>query len=210
MIRVLIADDHSMVRDGLRRIIEEHGDMEVVAEAADGDEVLTRCGETSADVIVLDLAMPGPGFLRVMERLREDHPLGRVLVLSAHPEDQYAVRALKLGAAGYLTKHHSPGELADAIRRVHSGGRFVTAALAEKLAFDLGPDATPEPHHALSTREYEVLCLLGAGKSIKEIAAQMRVSSKTVSTYRARLLEKLGVKTTADLIRYAIGHDLTP
>ncbi len=208
MIRLLIADDHPVVREGVRRIVEDCPDMEVVGEAADGDEVLEQLDRTTVDVLLLDIAMPGPGFLQIMERFRAEHRTARVLVLSIQSEDQYALRALRAGAAGYLTKEHSPTELADAIRRIYRGGRYVTATLAEKLAFELDPAAAKEPHESLSDREYQVLCLLGHGKSSKEIAAVLDVSPKTVSTYRARILTKMKLETNADLTRYVVEQHL--
>jgi two-component system invasion response regulator UvrY len=209
MIRLLIADDHPVVRQGLRRIVAEHPGIEVVGEAVNGDEVLASLPRVPADVVLLDIAMPGPGFLQVLQRLRADHPSVAVLVLSVHPEDQYAVRALRSGAAGYLTKDHSPEQLIEAIRKVHRGGRYVSPTLAERLAADLATAGSQEVRHELlSHREYEVLCLLGSGRTVKEISAELRLSPKTISTYRARLLEKMQATTNADLVRYAAQHGL--
>jgi DNA-binding NarL/FixJ family response regulator len=208
MIRLLMADDHPIVRAGLQRIVAEHPDMQVVGEAASGEELLQLLGRVEADVLLLDISMPGPPFLDLLRSVRDEWQQLRVLVLSTHPEDQYAVRALRSGAAGYLTKEHSPTELAEAVRRIHRGGRYITESLAEKLALALDPSEERPPHEQLSNREYRVLCCLGAGKSIKEIAATLSLSPKTVSTYRARLLQKMGLKTTADLIRYAVEHGL--
>ena len=208
MIRLVIADDHPIVRQGLHRIVEEHADMQVVAEAVDGDEVVRVLESSSADVLLLDISMPGPPFLDLLGRLRRDWPGVAVLVLSAHAEEQYAIRALRAGAAGYLTKERSPDELADAIRRIHRGGRYITPTLAEHLALSLEATGGGPPHEKLSDREFRVLCSLGAGRSVKEIAASLSLSPKTVSTYRGRLLKKLGLDTTADLIRYAVEHDL--
>jgi two-component system invasion response regulator UvrY len=209
MIRLLIADDHPVVRQGLRRIVADHPGLEVVGEAVNGDEVLASLPRVPADVVLLDIAMPGPGFLQVLQRLRADHPTVAVLVLSVHPEDQYAVRALRSGAAGYLTKDHSPEQLVEAIRKVHRGGRYVSPTLAERLAADLATTGTQQVRHELlSHREYEVLCLLGSGRTVKEISAELRLSPKTISTYRARLLEKMQATTNADLVRYAAQHGL--
>lgn len=208
MIRLFIADDHPVVRAGLRGIVEGEPDFEVVGEACDGDGVLAHIGRTPTEVLLLDVSMPGPGFLEVLRRLRQDHPRVAVLVLSVHPEDQYAVRALRAGAAGYLTKDHSPEELVAAIRKVNRGGKYVSPSLAEKLAVGLEIGANDLLHELLSDREYDVLCLLGSGRTVKEIASRLALSSKTVSTYRARLLEKMQLATNADLVRYAAQHGL--
>ena len=209
MIRLLIADDHPVVREGLKRLITECPDMRVVGEAADGDAVLEQSKTAGADVLLLDISMPGPGLLDIMRQLRMERPDLRVLVLSMHPEDDYAVRALRAGAAGYLTKNRSPEELAAAIRRVYRGEKYVSAALAERLAWELEPAAAGErPHAVLSDREYRVLCKLGTGRSSKQIAAEVALSPKTISTYRKRILHKLKLKTNAELIRYVIEHGL--
>jgi DNA-binding NarL/FixJ family response regulator len=204
VIRLLIADDHPIVREGLKRIVAECPDMQVVAEASTGEEVLSLAESNGIDVILLDISMPGPGFLEVMRALRTGRSEQQILVLSVYPEDQYAVRALRAGAGGYLTKENSPQELAKAIRQVYRGGKYVTPSLAEKLAFELESDAHRQPHETLSDREYQVLCRLGSGETVKDIAASLTLSPKTVSTYRARILNKMSLKTTADLIRYAV------
>ena len=208
MIRILIVDDHPVVRSGLRRIAEEDRGVAVTAEAGSGDEALTALRQHVADIVLLDVTMPGAPFTDTLRRLREEHPTVRVLVLSAHPEDQWAVRALRGGAAGYLTKDHSPEQLLDAIRRVHRGGRYVSPTLAERLATQLGQDFVGAPHEQLSDREFDVLRGLGTGRSVKEVAVDMRLSPKTVSTYRTRLMEKMHFKTNADLVRYAAQHGL--
>lgn len=208
MIRLLIADDHPVVREGLKRIVMDCADMQVVGEVAGGDEVLATSKATSPDVVLLDLGMPGPDFLSLMKRFKAECPTVRVLVLSMEPEDQYAVRAFRAGVAGYLTKDRSPEELAQAIRRVSLGGRYVTESIAERLVAGLAGETEGPPHQALSDREYHVLCAFGAGKGIKDIAAELGISPKTVSTYRARILQKLNLKTNLDLVRYAIQHGL--
>ena len=208
MIRLLIADDHPIVREGLKRLVADCPDMQLVGEAADGTEMLAKTESVGVDVLLLDVSMPGPGFLETMHRLRAELPGVRVLVLSVHPEDLYAVRALRAGAAGYVTKEHSPEELAEAIRRVYQGRRYVSPSLAERLAVELSPDAEKPPHQRLSDREYQVLCRIGAGKGVNEIASELAVSPKTVSTYRTRVIEKMQLSTNADLIRYAIEHKL--
>ncbi len=208
MIRLMIADDHPVVREGLRRLVSEAPDMTVVAEAGTGGEVLEHSDRPDLDVLLLDISMPGPGFLEVMRALREGERHLPVLVLSAHSEDRYAVRALRSGAAGYLTKNHSPEELVGAIRKVYGGGRYVTESLAEKWAFVVGDESDVPGHQKLSDREYQVLVLLANGKLVKEIAAELELSPKTVSTYRTRILEKLELDSTAELVRYALEHDL--
>jgi DNA-binding NarL/FixJ family response regulator len=208
MIRLLIADDHPIVRSGLRRIAEEDKGITVTAEASNGEETLAAMRNAIVDVVLLDVSMPGTPFIETLKRLREDHPTVRVLVLSAHPEDQWAVRALRAGASGYLTKDHSPEQLVDALRRVHRGGRYVSPTLAERLATQLGPEFAGAPHELLSDREFEVLRRLGAGHTVKDVAAELKLSPKTVSTYRTRLMEKLSVSSNADLVRYVSQHGL--
>ena len=209
MIRVLLADDHAIVRDGLRRLLGAASDIHVAGEAATGDEALAQLATLRVDILLLDISMPGTGFLDLLRAVREGHPRTRVLVLSGHAEDEYAIRALRAGASGYVAKERSPQDLLAAIRKAHAGGRYVSPALAERLAAGLTDDGPAVPHEALSDREYQVLQLLGAGLSVKEIAGRLELSAKTVSTYRQRILEKLGLKTTADMIRYAVQRNLT-
>jgi DNA-binding NarL/FixJ family response regulator len=208
MIRILIVDDHPIVRAGLRRIAEDDRGIVVTAEAASGEAALLALKQHVADVVLLDVSMPGSPFTDTLRRLRETHPTVRVLVLSAHPEDQWAVRALRGGASGYLTKDHSPEQLLDAIRRVHRGGRYVSPTLGEKLAAQLGQDFVGAPHEQLSDREFDVLRGLGTGRTVKEVAEALGLSPKTVSTYRTRLMEKMGFATNADLVRYSAEHGL--
>jgi len=208
MIRVMVADDHPVVREGLKRLISECDDMLLVAEAADGAEVLALSRGVGADVLVLDISMPGPGILETLRRVRGACPDTRVLVLSVQPEDHYAVRCLRAGAAGYLTKERSGAELTTAIRRLYTGRRYIGERLAEHLATELDTDVERPLHETLSNREYEVLCRLGGGKSVSEIAEVMHLSPKTVSTYRVRILDKLRLTGTAELIRFAIKHGL--
>jgi len=207
-IRVLIADDHPIVRQGLRQLIADTTDMAVVAEATNAREVLAHLAAEPVDVALLDLVMPGANGLDLLETLHREHPALAVLVLSMHPEDQYALRALRAGAAGYLTKESAPDDLVQAIRKVHAGGRWITPRVAEQLAAYLGAPAGKLPHETLSNREHQVLCLLAKAMSVKEIGQALHLSEKTISTYRARVLDKLGLKTTADLIRYAIRNGL--
>ncbi len=208
MIELIIADDHKMVRQGLRRIVESHSDMEIVAEAASADELREALSETKADVLLLDISMPGPGFLALMKELREGHSDLPVLVVSMHAEELWAVQALKAGAAGYLAKTHSAEELAEGIRRVYQGGRYITPSLAEALALHMGPEGGEPLVQSLSRREFEVLQKLGSGKMVKTVARELGISQKTVSTYRTRILEKLRLKSTAELIRFAVENDL--
>jgi DNA-binding NarL/FixJ family response regulator len=208
MIRIIIVDDHPIVRAGLRRIAEDDRGITVTAEAQSGDDALVALEHNVADVVLLDVSMPGSPFTETLRRMREAHPTVRILVLSAHPEDQWAIRALRGGASGYLTKDHSPEQLLDAIRRVHRGGRYVSPALAERLAAQLGHDFVGAPHEQLSDREFDVLRGLGTGRTVKEVAGSLGLSPKTVSTYRARLMEKLGFATNAELVRYTAEHGL--
>lgn len=209
MIDLLIADDHPVVRQGLRSIVAECPEIAVVAEVGTGDELLERLTSTPADVVLLDISMPGPSFLDVLRELKDHHSRVRVVVLSIHPEKQYAIRAFKAGAAGYLTKERSPAELVEAIIKVYGGGKYVSPSLAQRLADELGNGFRLAPHDRLSDREYVVLRLLGAGHSVKAIAQQLRLSPKTVSTHRTRILQKMNLETNADLIRYAQLHGLT-
>jgi DNA-binding NarL/FixJ family response regulator len=208
MIRVLIVDDHPIVRAGLRRIAEDDHAIAVTGEASNGQDALDALRQTVADVVLLDVTMPGTPFTETLRRLRHEHPTVRILVLSGHPEDQWAVRALRGGASGYLTKDHSPNELLDAIRRVHRGGRYVSATLAERLATHLGRDFIDAPHEQLSDREFDVLRSLGAGHTVKKVAEMLGLSPKTVSTYRTRLMEKMRFATNADLVHYVAAHGL--
>ena len=208
MIRLLIADDHEVVRAGLRRAVEGHPDISVVGEAGSGDEALAELESEPVDVLVLDISMPGPGFMKTMERIRDLPGAPSLLVLSVHSEEEWAIHALQAGAAGYLAKGRSTDELVEAIRRVHGGGRYITPSLAEQLASRLGSEAQGPPHAVLSDREFQVLCLLGSGKSAKQVAVDLGLSPKTISTYRGRILEKLKFDRTADLVRYVTEHGL--
>ena len=208
MTRVLIADDHPVVREGVRRILQRAAEVVVVGEVGRADEVLPAVRSLTPDVVVLDISMPGPSFLEVLAALPGAHPGARALILSAHLEEEYAIRALRGGATGYLTKGYAPAVLVDAVRRVAQGRRYLSPALAEQLALGLVSDAEHAPHERLSNREFEVLRLLAGGRSLKEIAAELKVSPKTVSSFRARILEKLHVRTNADLVRYALEHRL--
>lgn len=209
MIRVLIADDHPIVREGFKRVVAAVEGLEVAGEVSSGDEVLEAAARLQPDVLLLDISMPGPGFLEVMRALRRDLPQQRILVISVHAECDYAARAIRAGANGYLTKDQSTKKLAEAIRDIHEGRQYITPALAEQLALGLLRGEAAEPHELLSEREYQVLCRFGSGRTVKKIAEELGLSPKTVSTYRSRILEKTELQTSADLIRYAIEHGLT-
>jgi DNA-binding NarL/FixJ family response regulator len=208
MIRILIADDHPVVRAGLRQILTAAPDIMVVGEAADGPAVMTQTMALRPDVVLLDVSMPGAAFLTLLGNLKRNYPHIALLVLSVHPEDQYAVRAFRAGAAGYLSKERSPELLIAAIRRVAEGGRCVPESVAERLVARLGSNGGAERHESLSQREYQVLCLLGGGSAVKQIAAELGVSPKTVSTFRTRILRKMRLSSNAELIRYALEHEL--
>jgi two-component system invasion response regulator UvrY len=208
MIKILIADDHTVVREGLKQIVAETSDMVVSDEASNGHEVLNKALSSDYDVIVLDITMPGIHGLDVLKQIKSQKPALPVLVLSMHPEEQYAVRVLKAGAAGYLTKESASEELIAAIRKVSSGRKYITSSLAEKIASGLGTDAEKLPHEFLSDREYQVICMIAEGKTVKEIADELYLSVKTISTYRSRILEKTGMKTNAELTRYALQNSL--
>lgn len=208
MIRVLVADDHAVIREGLRRILEEHADLEVVAEAGTGGELMELLAGSPADVLVLDISMPGPGVFALLERLKAEHPRLRCVVLTVHPADQYAVRVLRAGAAGFLTKEQSSDLLVDAIRKVYSGGVYVSPSLADMLAGDMASKHAGEPHEALSAREFEVLVRIASGQSIKSISADLSLSPKTVSTYHSRIRKKLDLRSDAELTRYVLEHHL--
>ncbi|MFQ6069448.1 MAG: response regulator [Candidatus Aminicenantales bacterium] len=208
MIRIFIADDHAVVREGLKQIVAQHPEMLVAGEAANGYEALEKVRKEKYDVVVLDISMPGLSGLDVLKQLKSEMPSMPVLILSMHSEEQFAVRTLKAGASGYLTKESAPEELVSAILRISKGRKYISTSLAEKLALELESDREKPLHHSLSDREYQVLCLIASGKRVKQIAEQLHLSEKTVSTYRARILEKMGMKTNAELIRYAIKNGL--
>lgn len=209
MIRVLLADDHSIVRDGLRRIIEDSGEMEVVAEAADGRDALRQVAEARPDVAVIDISMPGLDGLEVVTRLQTEAPELPVLILTMHEEAQYVVRAIEAGAMGYLTKQSAPEQLVAAIRRIYHGQRYITEEATEALALRVARGAAGQtPLDTLSMRELQVLRRLAMGHTSREIATAYSISIKTVDTYRARLLKKLNLRNSAELIRFALQSNL--
>jgi DNA-binding NarL/FixJ family response regulator len=208
VIRVFIADDHPIVRQGLRRIVEADSGLVISGEAESAAALLTALDKAPTDLVLLDVSMPGGLFLETLRALRERHPTIRVLALSVHPEDQWAVRALRAGAKGYLTKDHSPDQLLEAIRRVYRGGTYVSPMLAERLASQLDVAGQRPAHELLSDREFEVMRRLGSGLTVSQIASELAISVKTVSTYRTRILEKMAMATNADLVRYAANNGL--
>lgn len=208
MIRVLIVDDHPIVRRGLKETLITEPDITVVGEAARSEEVLQLMSAGPCDLVVLDLSLPGRGGLDVMRDIRREFPKVRVLIVSTHDESQYAVRAIRAGAAGYLSKSTAPEELVRAVRTIIDNGRYISESVASTLLDYTLNDRRGAHHDRLSDREYEVLRLLVAGRTITDIAGELSLSVKTISTYRSRLVEKLGVRSTADLVRYAIEHNL--
>lgn len=207
MIRVVIADDHTIVREGLKQLLAG-SDFDVVGEARDGMEVMQRVRELDFDVLLLDMSMPKKSGVELIKQVKSEKPKLRVLVLTMHEEQQYAIRAIKAGASGYLTKESASDQLVSAIRKVASGGAFISAEVAEQLALGAMPQTDTLPHTTLSDREYQVFNLIVSGKSITEIGEQLNLSVKTVSTHKARLMEKMGIDNQTALIRYAITHRL--
>ena len=208
MINILIVDDHAVVRAGLRQIISGVSGMAVADEAGDAGEALSKIKKSVYSVVVLDISMPGKSGLDVLKEIRDAYPKLPVLMLSMYPEDQYAVRALKSGASGYMTKDSAPEELVTAIRTVAAGRKYISSDLAERLVYNLDADVKKEPHEILSDREYQVLCMIASGKTISEIADQLSLSVKTISTYRSRILEKMQLKNNAEMTNYAIRNRL--
>jgi DNA-binding NarL/FixJ family response regulator len=208
MIRVLLADDHAIVRTGLKEILTDTGDIAVTGEAGSGNETLARIREHDYDVVVTDMSMPGRSGIELIKQIKREKPGLRILVLSMHSEAQYAVRALKAGASGYLTKDGAADELVAAIRRIAAGGAYVTPETAERLALDFDRPADAPPHTLLSDREFQVFQLIVSGKSVSEIGKQLALSVKTVSTHKTRIMEKMNLANQTQLIRYAIRHKL--
>ncbi len=208
MIRVIIADDHALVREGLKKTLGEESNIQVVAEAKDSAEVQSRILDVEADVLVLDISMPGASGLSLLHHIVTSKKKLKVLILSMHPEERFAVRALREGASGYMTKESAPEELADAIRRIASGRKYISAVLAERLADDLQSDGTTVQHELLSEREYEVFLFIASGKTVSEIAQELSLSVTTVSTHRRRILEKMRLSNNAEIIQYAYANNL--
>ena len=208
MIRILIADDHGIVRKGLKQIVADNPDMVVAGEAASGQEALELAQAQDFDVAIIDIAMPGRGGLEILKSLRTQSPSLKIIMLSMYSEEQYAIRSLRNGASAYLTKANATDELIKAIETVASGKRYITQSVAERLASYIEEEGSRLPHENLSDRELQVFVMIGSGKSVSEIAEELSLSIKTISTYRARLLEKMGMDSNAQLIKYAVEHRL--
>jgi DNA-binding NarL/FixJ family response regulator len=206
MTRVLVADDHAIVREGLKRILDGQEGIEIVGEATNGHEVLDRVRAGGIDILMLDLSMPGKSGIELIKQVKDESPKLRVLVLTMHEEDQYAVRAIRAGASGYLTKESATAQLVSAIRRIADGRLYISQNVAEQLALDVQPRNDEAPHKHLSDREFEVFQLLVHGRSVSDIAALLHLSVKTVSTHKTRILQKMSASSVADLVRYAIRH----
>ena len=206
--RVLIADDHAVVRRGLKEILADEFDTLSVGEAQNAQDILRLVREHEWDVVVLDISMPGKNGLEVLKELRQLLPQTPVLILTTHSEELYAIRGLRAGAAGYMTKESAAEHLVEAVRKVTRGGRYITPALAEILAASVVGNLEKAPHETLSDREHQVLCMIASGKTVGQIALQLSLSVTTISTYRARVLEKMGMKTNAELTHYAISNNL--
>lgn len=205
---LLIADDHALIRQGLRKLLAPERDLHIAAEAANAAETLDALSRVKIDLVIMDINMPGRCGIEVLQDIKKRFPKVKTLMLSMHPEETIAVRAMRAGASGYISKDAPPEELLKAIRKVLSGGKYVSQRLANRLVEELVEPQKTTPHETLSEREYEVLCLIGKGKTVSEIAEHLSLSVPTITTYRRRILEKLSLKTTAELIHYAIRHGL--
>jgi DNA-binding NarL/FixJ family response regulator len=208
MIRIVVADDHTIVREGLKQVLSAASDLAVVGEAQNGHEVIARVRDIDFDVLLLDMSMPGKSGTELIKQVHAEKPKLRILVLSMHEEEQYAVRAIKAGASGYLTKESASSLLVAAIRKVAGGGAYITTSVAEQLALGAMPDSAGPPHSTLSDREFQVFKAIVAGKTVTDIAGELNLSVKTVSTHKARILEKMNMSNPAELVRYAIRHRL--
>jgi two-component system invasion response regulator UvrY len=208
MIRILIADDHTLVRKGLKQILLDSKEFERVDESRDGKETINRVSEKKYDLVLLDISLPGRSGIDVLKQIKALKPGLPVLILSMHPEEQYAVRSLRAGAAGYLTKESAPDELIDAIRKIAKGGKYITPSLAEQLAGEIGRNVRKSLHQTLSDREYQVMCMIASGKTVKQVASDLNLSVKTISTHRAHILKKMHMENNAQLTYYAVKHGL--
>jgi len=207
IIKIIIADDHPLFRRGLKHALEETSDIEVIGEASNGDSLLSMIKSDNLDMVLLDISMPGKSGLDLLKQLKSEHSKLPILILSVYPEEQYAVRFIKAGASGYLTKESAAEKLAEAIRKIAAGGKYASTAVIEKLAFDFSDSEKPL-HETLSDREYQVFGMIAIGKSLTEIGVDLSLSVKTISTHRTRILEKMKMKKNAELIHYAITRNL--
>ena len=205
---IISADDHALIRKGLIRVIEKRSDMRVVDEVDDGRELLAKLKLRAYDLLLLDITMPGPDWLSLIREIKAMHPSMPIVILTMHPEEQYAVRAFRAGASAYVIKASALNDLVGAIRKVMAGGRFISPKVAEKMADHLILESDRPPHDSLSNREYQILCMIAAGKTVGEMAADLTLTAKTISTYRSRVLKKMGLKTNAQLTDYAIHNRL--
>jgi two-component system, NarL family, invasion response regulator UvrY len=208
MVKILVVDDHAIVREGLKQIVADTSGLAVTGEAASEQETLELLRKHDFDVVLLDIAMTGRGGLEVLKQIKQEKPELPVLILSMYPEEQYAVRALKMGAAGYLTKVSAPDELINAVKKIATGRKYVSSSLAEKLAFNLEVDTEKPIHECLSNREFQVMCMIASGKTVTNIAEELSLSVNTISTYRVRVMDKLKMTTNSELTRYAIKNQL--
>lgn len=208
MIKILVADDHAVVRAGLKQIIDDIPDMVVADEASSGQEVLEKALRKDYDIVLLDITMPGRSGFDILKELRSQKPNLSILFLSVHPEEQYAMRVLRMGASGYITKESVSEELVTALLKVASGGKYISSSLAERLAGELEASSAQPPHRILSNREFQVLCMIASGKTVKDIANELILSVKTISTYRSRILQKMNMRNNTEIIRYAIDNEL--
>jgi DNA-binding NarL/FixJ family response regulator len=208
MLKILIADDHAIVREGIKQILAEIPDKVTTDEAINGQEVIQKVWDNNYDMVLLDISMPGRNGLDILKQLKSEKPALKILILSMHPEEQYAIRALKAGASGYLTKESTPLELTEAIKKVSIGKKYVSSSLAETLASHLETTTEKPLHETLSNREFEVMCMIASGKTVKEIAGELSLSVKTISTYRTRILEKMNMKNNAQITHYTIQNRL--
>jgi DNA-binding NarL/FixJ family response regulator len=208
MIRIVIADDHALIREGVRKILRRQPDMKIIGEAANGSELLDILRGATPDLVILDISLPGRSGIDLLGEIKKMRPELRVLVLSMYTEERFALRVLKSGAAGYVCKSSAAGELVTAIRKVVAGGHYIGPAVAEILAKHINNPAGQAAHERLSNRELQILCMIGAGKAVKQIAAELRISINTATTHRRRILQKMSMRTNAELIRYAMEHSL--
>ena len=208
MIRIVVADDHTIVREGLKQLLCAADGLQIAGEAQDGQQVMTAVRELDFDVLLLDMSMPGKSGIELVKQVHAEKPKLRILILSMHEEHQYAVRAIRAGAAGYLTKESASRQLVEAIRKVAGGGAFISSEVAQQLALGAMPDAKGPLHAALSDREFQIFVAIAGGKSVSDIAARLNLSVKTVSTHKSNILQKMNMTTQAELIRYALTHRL--